>query len=125
MTTTYNRRRFGAMTAIGLAVAATAGMAQDDPIRIGAINPYSGPYAQYGDEVTKGFELAAKQANANGGVAGRMVEIVRGNATRSAMRRSPTSWSRAMVARSSRSATTGSAISASHSSPGATIVHWS
>jgi branched-chain amino acid transport system substrate-binding protein len=51
-----------------------------DPIKIGAINPYSGPLALYGDEVTRGYELAADQANAAGGVLGRKVEIIRGDA---------------------------------------------
>ena len=78
---TLNRRTLGALSAAMLAATALPLAAQDDPIRIGAINPYSGPYAQYGDEVTRGFEMAAAQANAAGGVAGRQVEIVRGNAT--------------------------------------------
>ncbi len=51
-----------------------------EPIRIGAINPYSGPFAQYGDEVTRGYELAAEEINAKGGVIGRKVEILRGDA---------------------------------------------
>lgn len=56
-------------------------LAQDAPIKIGAINPYSGAMAQYGDEVTRCFELAAQWVNAKGGVLGRQVTIVRGNAT--------------------------------------------
>ncbi|MEO9190703.1 MAG: ABC transporter substrate-binding protein, partial [Acetobacteraceae bacterium] len=51
-----------------------------DPIRIGAINPYTGPMALYGSEVTHGYELAAEKANAGGGVLGRQIEIVRGDA---------------------------------------------
>ncbi|MGS0744129.1 ABC transporter substrate-binding protein [Glaciimonas sp. GG7] len=51
-----------------------------DPIKIGAINPFSGPLAMYGVEVTRGFELAVDQANATGGVLGRKIEIVRGDA---------------------------------------------
>jgi branched-chain amino acid transport system substrate-binding protein len=52
-----------------------------DPIRIGAINPYSGGMALYGDETTRGYELAADLANGKGGVLGRQVAVVRGNAT--------------------------------------------
>jgi branched-chain amino acid transport system substrate-binding protein len=52
-----------------------------EPIRIGAINPYSGPMGLYGTELTRGFELAADQANAAGGVLGRKVEIIKGDAT--------------------------------------------
>ena len=50
------------------------------PIKIGAINPYSGPLALYGTEVTRGYELAVDQINAAGGVLGRKVELVRGDA---------------------------------------------
>lgn len=63
-----------------LMIGAPAG-AQDGPLKIGAVNPYSGAFAQYGDETTRGYELAAKTVNADGGVLGRQVEIVRGSAT--------------------------------------------
>jgi branched-chain amino acid transport system substrate-binding protein len=52
-----------------------------DPLKIGAINPYSGPMGLYGVELTRGFELAVDQANASGGVLGRKIELVRGDAT--------------------------------------------
>jgi branched-chain amino acid transport system substrate-binding protein len=52
-----------------------------EPIKIGAVNPYSGAMAQYGDEVTKCYELAAKGINDKGGLLGRQVQIVRGSAT--------------------------------------------
>src|SRR4051812_32999285 len=66
------------------AVAATmlsagAGYAQE-PIRIGAVNPYSGPVALYGDEVARGYQLAVDEQNAKGGVLGRKIELVRGDA---------------------------------------------
>ena len=51
-----------------------------DPIKIGAINPYSGPMALYGTEVTHGYELAVDEANAAGGLNGRKIEMVRGDA---------------------------------------------
>jgi hypothetical protein len=35
-------------------------------LKIGAINPYSGPLALYGTEVTRGYELAVDQINASG-----------------------------------------------------------
>jgi branched-chain amino acid transport system substrate-binding protein len=62
------------------AMFASAAMAQE-PIRIGAINPYSGPVALYGDEVARGYQLAIDEANAKGGVIGRKIELVRGDAT--------------------------------------------
>ncbi|MFT7026300.1 MAG: branched-chain amino acid transport system substrate-binding protein [Paracoccaceae bacterium] len=77
---TINRRTLGRLTLASLLLAATP-LAAAEPIRIGAINPYSGGMAQYGDEVTRGFELAATWINAKGGIDGRMVEIFRGNAT--------------------------------------------
>ena len=49
-------------------------------IKIGAINPFSGPLALYGAEMTRGFELAVEQVNASGGLLGRKVELVRGDA---------------------------------------------
>jgi len=50
-------------------------------IKIGVINPFSGPLALYGGEMTRGFELAADQVNASGGLIGRKVEIIRGDAS--------------------------------------------
>lgn len=69
----------------GLAVLAGAalvaqGAAAQQAIKIGAINPYSGPLALYGTEVTRGYELAVDQINASGGLLGRKVELVRGDA---------------------------------------------
>lgn len=77
-----NRRSFNGLLvgAMGATLVRPA-FAQEGPIRIGAINPYSGAMAQYGDEVTRCFELAAQWINGQGGVLGRQVEIVRGNAT--------------------------------------------
>src|SRR5437879_3391236 len=63
-----------------IAMFAGAAMAQE-PIRIGAINPYSGPVAPYGDEVARGYQLAIDEANAKGGVIGRKIELLRGDAT--------------------------------------------
>jgi branched-chain amino acid transport system substrate-binding protein len=48
-------------------------------IKIGALNPYSGPLALYGTEVTRGYELAAEKVNAAGGVLGKKIELVRGD----------------------------------------------
>lgn len=51
------------------------------PIKIGVINPFSGDFAVYGEEVTRGYELAVQEANDAGGVNGRQVELLRGDAT--------------------------------------------
>ncbi len=50
-------------------------------IKIGVINPFSGPLALYGGEMTRGFELAVDQVNAAGGLLGRKIELVRGDAS--------------------------------------------
>lgn len=68
------------LAAAALASFAAPASAQET-FKVGAINPYSGATALYGDEVTRGYELAADAVNAEGGVLGRQVEIVRGNAT--------------------------------------------
>jgi len=63
------------------AIALTAGAAiAQAPLRIGAINPYSGPLALYGDELARGYQLAVDEKNAKGGVLGRKIELVRGDA---------------------------------------------
>lgn len=68
-----------AVSALGLALGAMP-IAAQETIKIGAINPYSGALAQFGDEVTRGYELAAEALNAKGGVNGKQVVIVRGDA---------------------------------------------
>ena len=51
-----------------------------EPIKIGAINPFSGGLALYGTEMTRGFDLAVDQINAAGGLLGRKVVLIRGDA---------------------------------------------
>ncbi|MBD3848105.1 ABC transporter substrate-binding protein [Bosea sp. SSUT16] len=76
------RRQFGGFAAGATLLAGTrSSFAQGGAIKIGAINPYSGAMAQYGDEVTRCYELAAEWVNGQGGVLGRQLQIVRGNAT--------------------------------------------
>ena len=68
----------------GIALLSAAALSQtafaQQVIKIGAINPFSGPLALYGAEMTRGFELAVDQVNASGGLLGRKVELVRGDA---------------------------------------------
>ncbi len=58
-------------------LAATALSAADaaDPIKIGVVTPLSGTYAGIGQQVRWGLELATKEVNASGGIAGRPVEL--------------------------------------------------
>ena len=52
-----------------------------ETLRIGVIHPYSGALALYGDEVTRGYQIAVDERNAKGGVLGRKIELVRGDAS--------------------------------------------
>ena len=71
---------FAALTLLGAGLAAGGALAQET-LRIGAINPFSGPLALYGDELTRGYQVAIDERNASGGVLGRKIELVRGDAT--------------------------------------------
>ena len=68
-----------AAAAAAAAVWPIAAVAQPAPIKVGALNPYSGPLALYGTEVTRGYELAVDKLNASGGVLGRKIELIRGD----------------------------------------------
>ena len=72
-------KRVAGIVLLGAAALAQTAFAQQ-AIKIGAINPFSGPLALYGAEMTRGFELAVDQVNASGGLLGRKVELVRGDA---------------------------------------------
>lgn len=61
---------------LGLAGCSSAGGNSGDTIKIGALGPYSGDTAMYGEAAKKGIELAAEQINANGGINGKKVEVV-------------------------------------------------
>jgi branched-chain amino acid transport system substrate-binding protein len=77
--TVFNRIFRGAIWA-SMAALAQGAIAQQT-IKIGALNPYSGPLALYGTEVTRGYELAADKVNAAGGVLGKKLELIRGDVT--------------------------------------------
>jgi branched-chain amino acid transport system substrate-binding protein len=46
-----------------------------EPIRIAIVSPHSGPYAQFGEDQRAGYQFAVDEANANGGIDGREVEL--------------------------------------------------
>lgn len=50
-------------------------------LKIGAINPYSGPNAPGGEATFQGYEIAVEQINADGGVMGKKVVLLRGDAS--------------------------------------------
>lgn len=68
-----------AALAAGLALSAAPSFAQDI-IKIGALYPFSGGLALLGDESFRGLEIAVEERNAAGGINGRKLEIVRGDA---------------------------------------------
>src|SRR5699024_5599661 len=46
-----------------------------EPIRVAIVSPHSGPYAQFGEDQRAGYQFAADEAIANGGIDGREVEL--------------------------------------------------
>src|SRR3954453_21187785 len=58
-----------------LAAAAITGVRAADPIKIGVVTPLTGTYAGIGQQVRWGLELAAKEVNAAGGIAGRQINL--------------------------------------------------
>jgi branched-chain amino acid transport system substrate-binding protein len=77
-----SRRSFlKAVATAGAAAAAPAvilrpGWAQTGPIKLGILEPLSGPVAYIGEGTTAGYRFAAERVNAAGGVLGRKIEIV-------------------------------------------------
>jgi branched-chain amino acid transport system substrate-binding protein len=64
-------------SAVALAVAASLGSAQAvGPIKIGVAEALSGGAAQYGLSIRNGFQMAADEINAAGGVNGAQIELV-------------------------------------------------
>jgi branched-chain amino acid transport system substrate-binding protein len=81
MTGQMNRRQFlhGAAAAGGVAAAFVMrrpGWSQTGPIKIGVLEPTSGPVAYIGEGNLAGFRFGAERVNAAGGVLGRKIEIV-------------------------------------------------
>ena len=57
-------------------LAAAPGANSAEPIKIGAVLPFSGGVELYGRQAKLGLDLAAKDINAAGGILGRPVEVV-------------------------------------------------
>ncbi len=92
------RAKFGLILAVALTAAACGGgdgdgtaggnggtaggdSALEGELKIGVINPFSGPNAAGGEAISQGYEIAAQQVNEAGGVMGKEVVLVRGDAT--------------------------------------------
>jgi ABC-type branched-subunit amino acid transport system substrate-binding protein len=86
---TVRYKVFAALTALlmGFALSAcgsddddSGGAASDggkDPVRVALIPPASGPLAAFGEDAVSAWEFAAEEVNANGGVNGHMVELIK------------------------------------------------
>ena len=69
--------RFASISAVALAAAAALGTAHAaEPIKIGVAEALSGGAAQYGLSIRNGFQMAADEINAAGGVNGSKIELV-------------------------------------------------
>ena len=71
----------GVLAALLGAGLSTFAIAQEDTIKIGAITPNTGGMAVLGNDLANWYELAAEEVNAKGGVLGKKVQIIRGDAT--------------------------------------------
>lgn len=75
----YPRLVRRAVAAVGMVAALAVpaiGAAADDTIKIGYIDPLSGPFANVGDAGLKHFKYLAERINADGGILGKDVEII-------------------------------------------------
>lgn len=70
----YSLMKFAATMAASSLLLASASFA--DVVKIGVLAPLTGPTASDGEEFVRGVELAVKEANAKGGVAGHTFEVV-------------------------------------------------
>lgn len=66
--------------AIVLALVGATGVASAQDIKLGALYPLSGGLALLGDESYRGFELAVEKRNAEGGLLGKKIVIVKADA---------------------------------------------
>jgi branched-chain amino acid transport system substrate-binding protein len=75
MTILAHSWRIAAVATVALLWQAPLLAADTDPVRIGVITSLSGPYQAFGGEIKDGAQFAVDEANAEGGVDGRKVEV--------------------------------------------------
>jgi len=66
----------GSAAAFSLAAPGAPAIAQSDPVRIGAVLPFSGGLELFGNQAKLGLDLAAQELNDAGGILGRPVEVI-------------------------------------------------
>jgi branched-chain amino acid transport system substrate-binding protein len=118
--------RFFAFAAAALALLADGPAAAQQPIKIGVLLPLTGPFAKNGIENWEAMQIARDMINEQGGVNGRKIEFVHGDAT------SPTaaiSEAERIITREGIKVTTGSfasplAIATSQAAERHGVFHW-
>lgn len=70
----------GVSVACSAALLLGSGVAYAASVKVGAIFPMSGNFATFGTQCFKGVELAVEQANAQGGINGDKIELVKADA---------------------------------------------
>ena len=70
----------GLIILVALLAFCTAPAYAQDKVRIGVLLPFSGPLAYEGNEVFKGFEVARVEQNEKGGLLGKQIEFLKGDA---------------------------------------------
>src|SRR3954453_21451287 len=73
--------RFLAPAAAALALLAAGPAVAQQPIRIGVLLPLTGPFAKNGIENWEAMQIARDMINERGGINGRLIEYVQGDAT--------------------------------------------
>ncbi|MBI3994278.1 MAG: branched-chain amino acid ABC transporter substrate-binding protein [Candidatus Lambdaproteobacteria bacterium] len=68
-----------AVFVFGLVVVQQSGVANAQDIKIGVAGPITGPYAKFGEQLTRGANAAAEAINKRGGIKGHKVVIVPGD----------------------------------------------
>ncbi len=64
------------LTAVAAVLALGGQAAAQDAIKIGVVTPLSGTYAPIGQQVRWGLELATREVNEAGGIAGRQIQLI-------------------------------------------------
>lgn len=74
--TQFSFKATGALTAAILAATAGAAAAQDGPLKIGLLLPFTGQYAWVGENVQPVAQMVAEEVNDSGGIGGREITFI-------------------------------------------------
>src|SRR3977135_2559185 len=73
--------RLSALAVVALALLHTGSAQAQEPIKIGVLLPLTGPFAKNGIENWEAMQIARDMINEQGGIGGRKIEYVHGDAT--------------------------------------------